>query len=201
MEKKKTDLKEKVMDVVGGVLSFVFVITLIINCALIISSMMNKDRIPSISGVCPLIVLTDSMNPEFYSGDLIICKQTDIKDIHVGDVIAYFNPNDNRKSIITHRVKEIAVEEKGVVLKTKGDANNVADDKKVYEDLIIGVYKARIPYLGHIALFMQSQIGLIICVFMPAFLFVMYEMYRRSKEVQALKNELNQMKSFKQLEE
>ena len=38
-------------------------------------------------GYCPLIVLTDSMDPEIKSGDLIICQTIDAKDVKVGDVI------------------------------------------------------------------------------------------------------------------
>ena len=45
---------------------------LLINITLIAKSFINKDEVPSIGGVLP-IVLTDSMHPKIESGDLIIC--------------------------------------------------------------------------------------------------------------------------------
>ena len=72
---------------------------LIINCTLIIKSYSNKDEVPSIGRIFPMIILTDSMTPEFESGDLIVCKTADVEDIKVGDIICFYDPAGNDKVI------------------------------------------------------------------------------------------------------
>ena len=158
---------------------------------------MNKEEIPHIAGIYPLIVLTDSMNPEFNSGDLIICKQSDRGDIHVGDVISYQDKKSYKSSIITHRVIEITNDENGLLFQTKGDANNKEDESLVsYED-VIGIYKMKIAGLGHIVLFMQSKMGLVVCVILPMCLLALYNMFLKKKDMDALKKELEQLKMIK----
>ena len=86
MTKKKTSVTHRVLTIVGTVLCIILIPILLINITLIAKSYINKDEVPSIGGTFPLIVLTDSMVPEIYSGDLIICKTADAEDIalHIG---------------------------------------------------------------------------------------------------------------------
>jgi ABC-type transporter Mla maintaining outer membrane lipid asymmetry ATPase subunit MlaF len=51
------------------------------------------------------------MYPTIESGDLIICHVEDAKDVEVGDVISFFDPAGNGKSIVTHRVLEIETQD------------------------------------------------------------------------------------------
>ena len=91
MNKEKTSATQKVLTVVGTVLCIILLPILIINLTLIAKSYLNKDEVPNVGGVLPLIVLTDSMVPEIYGGDLIICKTAEAEDIKENDVIFYFH--------------------------------------------------------------------------------------------------------------
>lgn len=196
MEIRK-NFKDQFITFIGSALSIVFIFALIINSTLIFKSVMNIEEIPHIAGIYPLMVLTDSMNPEFNSGDLIICKQSDRGDIHVGDVISYQDKKSYKSSIITHRVIEITNDENGLLFQTKGDANNKEDESLVsYED-VIGIYKMKIAGLGHIVLFMQSKMGLVVCVILPMCLLALYNMFLKKKDMDALKKELEQLKTIK----
>ena len=161
----------KALTIVGIVLCVILVPMLIINCTLIIKSFINKDEVPNIGGVLPLIVLTDSMAPEIMSGDIIICQQTDPETIVVGDDIAFFDPAGNGSSIVTHRVIEIVEEDGQKFFRTRGINNNTEDRVLVPMDKLVGKYTGiRLPGAGHIALFMQSTPGLIVCVVVPILL-------------------------------
>ena len=103
----KEQSRQKLLTIIGAVLCVILIPILIINLTLIVKSYVNTDEVPKIGGVCPLIVLTDSMLPEISSGDLIICKDIDAKDVKVGDVISFFDPAGNGSSVVTHRVIEI----------------------------------------------------------------------------------------------
>ena len=179
MVKQKTSTAHKILTIVGTVLCIILIPILLINITLIAKSYINKDEVPSIGGTFPLIVLTDSMYPEIESGDLIICNTTEAKDIKVNDVISFFDPAGNGTSIVTHRVIEIIEDDGEIFFRTRGDNNNTEDKELVPAENLVGVYKMRIAGAGHIAMFMQSTAGLIICVVLPIILLVGYDIIRR----------------------
>ena len=170
---QKEQKKQRILTIVGIVLCVILVPILIINCTLIIKSYVNTDEVPTIGGVCPLIVLTDSMLPEISSGDLIICKEIDAKDVKVNDVISFFDPAGNGSSVVTHRVIEI-VEEDGVTKwRTRGDNNNTEDKVLVPFENLVGIWSGtRIAGAGSVAMFLQTTPGLIVCVICPLALFI-----------------------------
>lgn len=179
MTKEKSFVTHRVLTIVGTVLCIILIPILLINITLIAKSFINKDEVPSVGGMLPLIVLTDSMHPEIESGDLIICNTAEAKDIKVNDVISFFDPAGNGTSIVTHRVIEIVEEDGEIYFRTRGDNNNTEDKELVPAENLVGVYKMRIAGAGHIAMFMQSTAGLIVCVVLPIILLVGYDLVRR----------------------
>ena len=179
MEKQKNSATHKILTVIGTVLCIILLPILLVNVTLIVKSYTNQDSVPSIGGYLPLIVLTDSMYPEIESGDLIICHTAKAEDIEVGDVIAFFDPAGNGTSVVTHRVMELVDKEGELFFRTRGDKNNTEDKELVPADSLVGIYKTRIAGAGHIAMFMQSTAGLIICVVLPIILLVAYDIIRR----------------------
>ena len=179
MAKSKNSVTHRVLTIVGTVLCVILIPILLINITLIAKSFINKDEVPSIGGTLPLIVLTDSMHPEIESGDLIICNTAEAEDIKVNDIISFFDPAGNGTSIVTHRVIEIVEEDGEIFFRTRGDNNNTEDKELVPAENLVGVYKMRIAGAGHIAMFMQSTAGLIVCVVLPIILLVGYDIIRR----------------------
>ena len=179
MTKEKTSVTHRVLTIVGTVLCIILIPILLINITLIAKSYINKDEVPSIGGTVPMIVLTDSMVPEIYSGDLIICNTAEADEIEVNDVISFFDPAGNGTSIVTHRVIEIVEENGEIFFRTRGDNNNTEDKELVPAENLVGIYKMRIAGAGNIAMFMQSTTGLIICVVLPIILLVGYDIIRR----------------------
>ena len=66
-------------------------------------------------------VLSNSMQPTFSAGDLVITRAVRTSDIQVGDVVTIVPPSGSRPVI--HRVTSIS----DGVITTKGDANGVED--------------------------------------------------------------------------
>jgi len=208
MAKEKTSVTHKVLTVVGTVLCVILIPILIINLTLIVKSYVNKDEVPSIGGTFPLIVLTDSMYPEIESGDLIICNTAEAEEIENNDIIAFFDPAGNGTSIVTHRVTEVVEENGALLFRTRGDNNNTEDKLLVPAENLVGVYKSRIPNVGHVAMFMQSTAGLIVCVVLPILLLVGYDIIRRriyeknkQSDTDALMKELEALRAEKALKE
>ena len=169
----------KALTVVGTILCIILIPILIINVTLIVKSYTNKEAVPDFGGFFPLIVLTDSMYPEIKSGDIIVCRTIDPEEVQVGDVISFFDPAGNGTSIVTHRVIEVLNEGGALQFRTRGDNNNTDDRLPVDAEDLVGVYRSRVPGAGHVAMFMQTTTGLIVCVVLPILLLVGYDIVRR----------------------
>lgn len=179
-KKENSSIFHKVLTITGIVLCVILVPILIVNCTLLTKSFINKDKVPDFGGSLPLIVLTDSMYPDIKSGDLIICKAVNAKDVEVGDTISFYDPAGNGSSVVTHKVIDIINEDGNFSFKTKGINNNTEDRLPVPEANLIAEYTGiRIPGAGNFAIFMQSTTGLIVCVILPLILFVGYDVIRR----------------------
>ena len=180
--KEKTSVGHKILTVIGIVLCVILIPVLIINCTLIVKSYIDKEAVPTIGGYAPLIVLTDSMYPTIDAGDIIIVKSGAAEDVEKGDVIAYFDPASKTGAIVTHRVMDISTDKDGTtIFQTKGDANNAMDKMWVRSEELVGEYQFRIPNMGHVAMFMQTTTGLIVCVVLPILLLVGYDVIRRKR--------------------
>lgn len=202
-QKEKT--RQKILTIVGIILCVILVPALIVNLTLIVKSYVNTDEVPAIGGYSPMIVLTDSMLPEISSGDLIIAQQIDPKEVKVGDVISFFDPAGNGTSVVTHRVIEIVEENGETKWRTRGDHNNTEDKVLVPFDNLVGIWHGtRIPGAGHVAMFLQTTPGLIVCVVLPIVLLVGYDVLRRKKydkakqeDTDALLAELEALRAMK----
>lgn len=201
---KNGDNKQKILTIIGTILCIILLPILIINVTLIAKSYINTEEVPSLGGVFPMIVLTDSMYPEISAGDLIICNTAEPEEIQVDDVISFFDPMGSGTSVVTHRVLEIVQEDGQLSYRTKGDNNNAEDQVLVPQDNLVGIYRSRIPGLGNVAMFMQTTPGLILCVVCPVLLMVGFDMLRRKKyekakqqDTDALLAELEALRALK----
>lgn len=207
--KEKPPTAHKALTVVGIVLCVILIPILIINITLIIKSYTNSDEVPKIGGYAPLIVLSGSMEPEIMSGDLIFVKQIDGSEVNVGDVIAFFDPDGNGTSILTHRVIEIFEENGTLSFRTQGDANNAEDRLPVSADKLVGIYtNFQIGGAGNVAMFMQTTAGLVVCVVVPLALLIGWDIFRRKRyekrnqqDTDALLAELEALKAAKAAEQ
>lgn len=198
-KKEKSSIPHKIGTIIGTVLCIILIPILIINITFIVKSYVNDDKISNVGGYIPLIVLTDSMYPTIQSGDLVICHTAKAEDIQVGDVIAYFDPAGNKENVVTHRVIEITTEDGKLAFRTQGDANNTADELTVSADSLVGVYHTRIAGAGNVAMFLQSSTGLIVCVVIPLFILIGYDIIRRRIYEKHKKQDTDAM--MKELEE
>lgn len=178
-DKEPTTLTHKILTVIGTILCIVLIPILISNIILIVRSYTEPDKVPSVGGMTPMIVLTDSMYPFIHSGDLIFCRNVSPEEVQEGDVISFFDPAGNGVSVVTHRVLKVTQLNGELAWQTKGDANNVEDMDLVPAGNLVGVYQRRLPGAGSVAMFMQTTTGLIVCVLCPLILLVGYDIIRR----------------------
>ncbi|NLT18154.1 MAG: Signal peptidase I W [Firmicutes bacterium ADurb.Bin080] len=173
--------------VIAIIICALLVLLILANLSLIIKGAINPETPPSVIGLIPLSVMSDSMDTgevgAIKSGDLIIIQA--IKEgniIEVNEIIAFLT-EDN--VVITHRVVEISEDSQGKYYITKGDANNNVDMEingepaKVRDSSIIGLYSSKIKNLGYISLALQTPIGLVLFLGIPVLLIIVYDLLRR----------------------
>jgi len=210
----KADIKHRVLNIVGIVLCVILLPILVTNCILIVKGMSNDKEVPSLGKYVPLIVLTESMEPQIKAGDMIIVKKVNVQNLKEGNVIAFYDPAGNGSSVVTHKIKDVIYNADGTVKEFitfgtnnfNSDGSIEIDKKPVPVANVIGRYKTRIAVLGSIAMFMQSTLGLIVCIVIPLAALIVYDVMRRRKQdlgkeqdIEKLKAELEMLKLQKEL--
>ncbi len=169
------------------ILAFAFIGFIIaINVYMVISSNINKDKIPSIFGYKMMIVVNDSMDKVIKKDDLVFVYEQKVENIKINDVIAF---KDKDGFVTSHRVIATTVEDGETFYITKGDNNNSVDELKISYNRIEGTYSSRIPYLGGLILFFQSPAGLITLIMFVITVFVFLTMDTYRKENRLLKTQ------------
>ncbi len=176
-----TSFSHKAAVVFGAAVCVILLPILVINITLIARSFASPNQVPSIGGIFPLIVMTDSMYPDIQGGDLIFCHTEEPENIKEGDVIAFFDPAGNGTSIVTHAVVKVTEQNGKPAWITRGVANNANDDAVVPAENLAGVYQMRLPGVGRVVMFLQTTKGLLLCVVCPIILLVAWDIFRRRR--------------------
>lgn len=165
--------------VVTNVLRFIFVVLFIFVSWFVIQMVTQPNQPPSFFGYKIFTVLSNSMNPDFGTGDLIVVKSKSASEVHPNDVITF--KTDHGKSI-THRVVDIKHRNESTFFVTKGDNNNVRDSNLVPAESLVGKKVFVIAYGGFIAKFIKSPAGFMLCIVLPLIIYAGLEIYERRKK-------------------
>ncbi|KAJ7628622.1 putative signal peptidase [Roridomyces roridus] len=111
-----------------------------------------------------VVVLSGSMEPAFYRGDLIFLTNPASERYHIGDITVYKVPSQDipivHRVLETHDFFDSGVDQQ--LLLTKGD-NNPVDDTQLYGGLeylerkhIVGKVRGFLPYIGYVTIAMND---------------------------------------------
>jgi signal peptidase I len=126
-----------------------------------------------------LTVYSGSMEPTIHTGSVAIDVPIAAQDVKVGDVITFVRP-DNQNELVTHRVIQIETGPSGRQWVTRGDANSVADPWRVAATGAGYKFVFGIPYVGFVLVWLQSPIGRLLFLVIPAAalgLLTLYELW------------------------
>lgn len=144
-----------------------------------------KGKPVNVFGRSLLTVVTGSMEPSLHTGDYIYVKKVPADELEVGDVITFRSEeSDVSGKLVTHRIIEITPEGDFV---TKGDANTIADSKRIRQDQIIGKYTGKAKFFKWINSFADRRKILLILVIIPMTLIALYEVRTISKLGEAVR--------------
>ena len=158
-----------------------------------------------------LAVASGSMEPTLYRGDLIIVQGgLNFAELHVGfyrlpngtlnptpgEIIVYYDPRHGKdpNHLIVHRAVEKYQHENGTwFFYTKGDYRSGLDHDPwtepygLRQDYIVGKVIGKVPLVGHIPLFMRTQTGILLIIFLFIIL-ILVDLFVPSKRKEKVKD-------------
>lgn len=180
------------------ILSIICIIILLpvlfVNAVILINSWVHPNEIPSFFGWKPFIVLSGSMESEIYSGDIVVVKEVDKKNLKVNDVIAFKNDD----IVVTHRIVEIVNENGTTKYITKGDNNNTQDKDYVLPENVEGLYQFKVSNLGNLAMFIQTPTGMLVCLSIPILLLILVQVSENAKNKKYIKEEVGKKRRMEE---
>ena len=189
--------KKKGNKVISVIINIILVVAIVLAAFCTYISFVNnqKSSAPSIFGIIPLSVQTNSMEPTLYQGDLVIDKA--IKDpstIQQGDIITYWTVINGERRLNTHRVVNIYDGGGFLIFETKGDNPQAeVDQLTVHQDEVVGKYLFHWKGVGNFIDFLQQPTGFGLVIVLPVFIFFIYHLiqfFRVLFEYQNIKNRI-----------
>lgn len=174
-EPKKRDVKKTINIVVNVLLVVAIVLAAVCTYVSFVST--SGNGVPSILGVRPFTVQTDSMYPVLKPGDLIIdVAVKDYRELRVGDIITYWTIIEGQRVLNTHKIAGIYDGGDYLIFETMGEKVNQTDVLTVHESEIVGVYKFRVPGVGKVLDYLQTPTGFMIVIVLPVLLFFVFHL-------------------------
>lgn len=192
-----SDKTKKILRITGNAVIWLFVVFAIVMTVLALAAQSSPDGVPSIGGKVYLTVSSDSMEPTFKKGDLIIGKTLSPEErssLQKGDVITFWADLDGNgyTELNTHRIVEVTNENGIYYYQTKGDneTTNPVPDKDLvnYGDVVCKWTEKRIAGIGSFIAFLQQPKGFLIVIVLPLILFFLYELYVFIRTLLEVKN-------------
>jgi signal peptidase I len=109
-----------------------------------------------VAGLRPVAVYSGSMVPTLRVGSIAIDRPVPASSVRVGDVITFWDPYVPNR-LVTHRVVRIFHTPKGVVYRTKGDANAQRDPWTIRLPDRVGRVQFSIPVAGYVLWYAHTR--------------------------------------------
>lgn len=114
-----------------------------------------------------MVVSSESMVPTLNVGDIILVEGADPAKITVGTIIIFHSPYDYQMPIV-HRVISVVNDQNSIFFQTKGDNNPGPDGWRVPGGNLMGVYVAKLPYVGLVSLELRGPLGATLIILLIA---------------------------------
>ena len=188
-------MRKKTKKIVGIVsISVVGVLIAVIVAFIIYLVACNASgKVPYVGNNAILRVTTQSMGNTIPPGTYILVENIDPDEIKVGDVIVFSSRDPAILGMLnTHRVVEISETDGQRTFTTKGDnpvTNPNPDAYKVFADDVRGRYVENLDTLTALASVVLSPFGLVLLIFIPASIMIVFSIVDIVKKSKELKEE------------
>ena len=185
---------QKIKKAISIIVVLILIPILLMSIVILVDSYTHPNEVPSFFGWKPFIVLSGSMETQISAGDIVVVKEIDTNELKKGDIIAFKDGN----IVITHRIDEVTEIDGKTQYITKGDNNNTQDIGYVSPEQIEGVFKFKVSRLGNLAMFIQTPLGMIVCLSIPIIIIILLQTTDSKKEKEELIAKLNKQSKMEE---
>ena len=185
---------QKIKKAISIIVVLILIPILLMSIVILVDSYTHPNEVPSFFGWKPFIVLSGSMETQISAGDIVVVKEIDTNELKKGDIIAFKDGN----IVITHRIDEVTEIDGKTQYITKGDNNSTQDIGYVSPEQVEGVFKFKIARLGNIAMFIQTPLGMIVCLSIPIIIIILLQTADSKKEKEELVAKLNKQSKMEE---
>ena len=185
---------QKIKKAISIIVILILIPILLISIVILVDSHTHPNEVPSFFGWKPFIVLSGSMETQISAGDIVVVKEIETNELKKGDIIAFKDGN----IVITHRIDEVTEIDGKTQYITKGDNNSTQDIGYVLPEQVEGVFKFKIARLGNIAMFIQTPLGMIVCLSIPIIIIILLQTTDSKKEKEELIAKLNKQSKMEE---
>lgn len=185
---------QKIKKAISIIVILILFPILLMSIVILADSYTHPNEVPSFFGWKPFIVLSGSMETQISAGDIVVVKEIDTKELKKGDIIAFKDGN----IVITHRIDEVTEIDGKTQYITKGDNNSTQDIGYVSPEQIEGVFKFKVSRLGNLAMFIQTPLGMIVCLSIPIIIIILLQTADSKKEKEELIAKLNKQSKMEE---
>lgn len=185
---------QKIKKAISIIVILILLPILLMSIVILVDSYTHPNEVPSFFGWKPFIVLSGSMETQISAGDIVVVKEIDTNELKKGDIIAFKDGN----IVITHRIDEVTEIDGKTQYITKGDNNSTQDIGYVLPEQVEGVFKFKIARLGNIAMFIQTPLGMIVCLSIPIIIIILLQTTDSKKEKEELIAKLNKQSKMEE---
>ncbi len=178
-------MKKALKKIFNIIIDIVVVLILIVSVLVVTLSLTSKSSgVPTIFGIVPLSVQSNSMEDTINTGDLIFCEAIDdvSYEYKVGDIVTFPIEIEGVETLNTHRIVDVIEDDNITYYQTQGDnkdTNPVPDEDLQTGTSIVAKYTGnKIAGVGNVLSFIRTQLGFFLCVLLPMIIFFVYEAIR-----------------------
>ncbi len=144
-------------------------------------------------------VLSDSMQEDFQSGDVVIIKNVDSEELEVGDIITFYSIDPlTEGGVYTHKIREITTYEGELAFETYGTTTGDSDLYPALAEIVVGELVYVLPDVGFFTEFVKSNEGYVVIILIPILICIFLEIRHIIKIVKGRKTEQNPMSEERQ---
>lgn len=169
--------------VIGNIIFVIYAIIAVFVTVCLLSY--NDYKISEFGSNSLIIIDSNSLEPNFYSGDLVIVNGRD--KIEEGDNIFFYNIEENNVEVTYGEVTGI---EESML---NGTTYIINDQLTIEDDIVVGSAESasRISGVGSVLAVLESKWGFLFLIVFPSLIAFVYEIYIVVMEVKESKNSDN----------
>lgn len=169
--------------VIGNIIFVIYAIIAVFVTVCLLSY--NDYKISEFGSNSLIIIDNNSLEPNFYSGDLVIVNGRD--KIEEGDNIFFYNIEENNVEVTYGEVTGI---EESML---NGTTYIINDQLTIEDDIVVGSAESasRISGVGSVLAVLESKWGFLFLIVFPSLIAFVYEIYIVVMEVRNSKNSDN----------